>query len=468
MQKIKARLKNKVYPILWSIIILLSVYILLRFAAISFSEDMGQATFRMALASKFCSSMIQAESRLISYSATEETDGSPFPVSLVDQGIPVKKFLESNSTITADNNKEAFINNSSEELYADEEELKDSIETFEDNRTEMDNDPGIYEIDSNNLGLEYLLTNGAVLQSLTTGILLGDEKLIDGQLQIGYLAGNISQNDIRDDIEAGEEIIEAVTTGDNLEFTLDQLKDINYLVTNFYFVDASTAVSETLFDAEKLLSKDMTMKQSNEAPQILIYHTHSKEAFVDSRPGEKADTVIGTGDYLAKILSEDYGYNVLHDTTSYDTLNPSKGYKDPYTEALKGLNKILEENPTIEVMIDLHRNSGEAKTTMIDGRETAQIMMFNGLCRDHIGPLTNLENPYLQDNLALSFQLQIKSKELYPGLFLKNYLKNYRYNLHLRPKSMLVELGTVGNTLESAMNAMVPFAKILDDVLQGE
>jgi stage II sporulation protein P len=212
----------------------------------------------------------------------------------------------------------------------------------------------------------------------------------------------------------------------------------------------------------------MTLKQGNEAPQILIYHTHSQEAYADSRPGVVEDTVVGVGEYLTKILKDDYGYNVIHDTTQYDTLDTEKKSRVAYTEALEGLTKDLEKNPSIEVMIDLHRNSGAAKTTMIDGKETAQIMMFNGLCRDQNGPLTNLDNPYLQDNLALSFQIQIKSKEIFPGLFIKNYLKNYRFNMHLRPKSMLVELGTVNNTVESAMNAMLPFAKILDDVLQGE
>lgn len=136
--------------------------------------------------------------------------------------------------------------------------------------------------------------------------------------------------------------------------------------------------------------------------------------------------------------------------------------------SIKGLNKILKENPSIEVVIDLHRDSGDSKTTIIDGVETAQIMLFNGLCRDPDGPLPKLENPYLQDNLAFSLQLQLKSMEVNNGLFIKNYLNAYRYNMHVRPKCLLVELGTVGNTLQSAKNAIVPFAEILNRVLMGE
>ncbi|HHX11858.1 MAG TPA: stage II sporulation protein P, partial [Clostridiales bacterium] len=78
------------------------------------------------------------------------------------------------------------------------------------------------------------------------------------------------------------------------------------------------------------------------------------------------------------------------------------------------------------------------------------------------------DNPYIQDNLAFGFQLQLESFNLYPGLFMKNYLKCYRYNLHFRPKSLLVELGTVKNSLESAQNAMDPFAHLVDIILQGE
>jgi stage II sporulation protein P len=164
------------------------------------------------------------------------------------------------------------------------------------------------------------------------------------------------------------------------------------------------------------------------------------------------------------VLREDYGYNVINDTTYYDVV---KGYNMSYSSAEAGITKDLEENPSIEVLIDLHRNSGAEKLVMINGIETAQIMLFNGLCRNQSGPMLDWENPYLQDNLAFSLQLQIKSFGLYPGLFKKNYLKSYRYNMHFRPKSLLIEWGSVKNTVESARNAVAPFAQVLDAVLKG-
>jgi stage II sporulation protein P len=265
------------------------------------------------------------------------------------------------------------------------------------------------------------------------------------------------------------EAIEASNPGNVIDYTMEQLKDVSFLVRNFYIVDSATKVTDELFDAEELLGKDMRISQKSDQPQILIYHTHSQETYIDSRAKEKADTVVGVGSHLAQILEDTYGYNVIHDTTCYDIIDGKLERSKAYNKAKDGVQKILEENPTIEVIIDLHRDGADKKrTTMINGKETAQIMLFNGLSRDQDGPIAYLENPYVQDNLALSLQMQLKAIELYPGLFYKNYLNCYRYNMHLKPKCILMELGTNKNTLESAKNAMEPFARVLNAVLQGE
>ena len=79
-----------------------------------------------------------------------------------------------------------------------------------------------------------------------------------------------------------------------------------------------------------------------------------------------------------------------------------------------------------------------------------------------------VSNPYILDNLAFSFQAQVLANEYYPGLTRKIYLKAYRYNMHLCPKSMLVEVGAQTNTLEEAMNAMEPLADIIDKVIKKD
>ena len=131
----------------------------------------------------------------------------------------------------------------------------------------------------------------------------------------------------------------------------------------------------------------------------------------------------------------------------------------------------MEEYPSIAYVIDLHRDEMAEETRLVmdlDGRPTARFMFFNGLSRTKkTGNIAYLYNENLQDNLAFSFQMQLKAAEYYPGLTRKIYLKGYRYNMHLRDKYLLVELGAQNNTVEEAMNACDPLAHILDMVLSG-
>ena len=122
------------------------------------------------------------------------------------------------------------------------------------------------------------------------------------------------------------------------------------------------------------------------------------------------------------------------------------------------IRPILEANPTIEVVIDLHRDGVAEEThlvTDIGGKPTAKIMYFNGLSRTRVnGDIDYLYNPYIQDNLAFSLQMQIASETLYPGFVRPIYLRGYRYNLHLMPKSLLIEAGAQTNTVGEMKNAM--------------
>ncbi len=98
----------------------------------------------------------------------------------------------------------------------------------------------------------------------------------------------------------------------------------------------------------------------------------------------------------------------------------------------------------------------------------AQVMFFNGLSRTtKTGNIDYLANPYIADNLAMSFQMQLKAAEYYPGFTRRIYLKGYRYNMHYCPKTLLVEVGAQTNTVQEAMNAMVPLADVLNKVLTG-
>lgn len=247
-----------------------------------------------------------------------------------------------------------------------------------------------------------------------------------------------------------------------------QLADYETLVRNFYAIDANTMAGSDQLSVEKLLGMDMTLPQEGDGPQILIYHTHSQEAFADSVPGDVNTGIVGVGECLTKILTEQYGYRVLHNTGQYDV----ETRDNAYSRALPAVEQILAENPSIQVIIDLHRDEVSEETklvTDIQGRPTARFMFFNGLSRTRkTGDIDYLANENQEANLAFSFQMQLKAAEYYPGLTRRIYLKGYRYNMHLRPRTLLVELGAQNNTVEEAINACDPLAHILDMVLKGE
>ena len=158
---------------------------------------------------------------------------------------------------------------------------------------------------------------------------------------------------------------------------------------------------------------------------------------------------------------------MLHHTVSYDA--ESRDYA--YSNSLPEIEKLLEENPSIEVVIDLHRDEMPQDRHLVadmQGRPTAQFMFFNGLSRTTKGNIDTLENPYLQDNLAFSFQMQVACNEYYPGIARRIYLKAYRYNMHVCPKTLLIELGAQNNTREEIWNACEPLAHVLDMVLSGK
>lgn len=248
---------------------------------------------------------------------------------------------------------------------------------------------------------------------------------------------------------------------------LDSLQDYEILLKNFYTIDKTTMAGSDQLNLDSLLGKDMTISKE-EGPQILIYHTHSQEAFADSIPGDTSTTIVGVGERLTQILTQEYGYQVLHHMGQYDV----ESRDDAYSRALPDIEKVLEENPSIQVVIDLHRDAMAEETHLVmdlDGRPTARFMFFNGLSRTRkTGNISYLYNENLEGNLAFSFQMQMKAVQYYPGLTRKIYLKGYRYNMHLRPRTLLIELGAQNNTVEEAMNACDPIAHILDMVLSGQ
>ena len=262
--------------------------------------------------------------------------------------------------------------------------------------------------------------------------------------------------------DESEEAAQAPVTP-TVDMSIEKLRDFDYLLSNFYTVDSSTMIGPEQLNADDLLGRSMKIDNTPGGPKILIFHTHSQEEFVDSTPGDPATSIVGVGDYLTQLLNEK-GIETIH-----DTINGQLDRSNAYENAEASVRPIIEANPTLEVAIDLHRDGvaeGTHLVTEINGKPTAKIMYFNGLSRSRTnGDIDYLYNPYIQDNLAFSLQMQLASESLYPGFVRHIYLRAYRYNLHLLPKSLLVEAGAQTNTVEEMMNAMEVLADTLYHVI---
>ena len=271
--------------------------------------------------------------------------------------------------------------------------------------------------------------------------------------------------------EPDETETEAAEVTPNVDTSIEKLRDFDYLLSNFYIVDSSTMIGPDQLNADDLLGRDMKIDNSTGGPKILIFHTHSQEEFADSTPGDPETSIVGVGEYLTQLLNEK-GIETIHDTGVYDIINGKLDRSNAYENAEASVRPIIEANPTIEVAIDLHRDGvaeGTHLVTEINGKPTAKIMYFNGLSRSRTnGDIDYLYNPYIQDNLAFSLQMQLASESMYPGFARHIYLRAYRYNLHLLPKSLLVEAGAQTNTVEEMMNAMEVLADTLYHVIMDE
>lgn len=258
------------------------------------------------------------------------------------------------------------------------------------------------------------------------------------------------------------------TSLSSVDMSIERLRDFDYLLSNFYTVDSSTMIGPEQLNADDLLGRSMKINKKEDGPKVLIFHTHSQEEFVDSIPGDPATSIVGIGEYLTGLLNK-RGIKTIHDTGVYDIINGQLDRSNAYENAEASVRPILEANPTIEVAIDLHRDGvaeGTHLVTEVNGKPTAKIMYFNGLSRSRTnGDIDYLYNPYIQDNLAFSLQMQLASERMYPGFARHIYLRAYRYNLHLLPKSLLIEAGAQTNTVEEMKNAMEVVADTLCEVI---
>lgn len=249
----------------------------------------------------------------------------------------------------------------------------------------------------------------------------------------------------------------------------DQEAEFETLLNRYFSMDAATTIDSSRLN-NSLLDLDLTLDTEKEGPQILIYHSHSQEGFVDTVEGDDTTTIVGVGDYLAKLLTETYGYQVIHDRGVYDLVDGVLDRNVAYDYSGAAVEQWLSQYPQIQVIIDLHRDGVDGKKFVIqeNGRPTANLMFILGMSRTaDQQDISYLPNPYIKENMAFALQIQERAEIAAPGLMRNIYLMAYRFNLHYRPRSMLLEAGTQLNTLEEEKNAMEVFAGILDAELKG-
>ena len=250
-------------------------------------------------------------------------------------------------------------------------------------------------------------------------------------------------------------------------YPANKLTDYDYVLSHFYVVPSVTSLGRDVLDLPAMAATDLRMEKDSSVPQILIYHTHSQEWFSDTN--ENGKTIVDVGSYLTRILTEQYGYNVIHLTDTFDIINGVLDRSEAYSYSDQKITKVLEENPTIQVVIDLHRDGVDASrhfVTDINGKSTAKIMLFNGISyTNKQGNIDYLYNPYLTENLAMTYKMYLAGSVMYPDFIRCIFISGYRYNMHHRARSMLIEAGAQTNTYEEVCNAMEPLARMLDGLL---
>ena len=224
-------------------------------------------------------------------------------------------------------------------------------------------------------------------------------------------------------------------------------------------------------DMTSLLQKDSPVALGEEGVQVLIMHTHGTEAYTQSpghayvasgeyRTTDSSANMLRVGQEICDILN-DRGISAVHSRT----LNDYPAYNGSYNRALKDIQAHIQQYPTIQLVIDVHRDAIATGNTYyktaaeVDGQQTAQLMFVTGT------DAGGLSHPNWRDNLAFQAQLHDRLNSAYPGIMRPMSIRASRFNQHIRKGSMLVEVGACGNTLEEALAAAQIFANTLADAL---
>lgn len=234
-------------------------------------------------------------------------------------------------------------------------------------------------------------------------------------------------------------------------------------------------IAEVEFDAGALITQPLNFDASRTGPLVLIVHTHGTEAYT---PTEENDYVPA-----GEFHTEDVTHNVVRvgqvladrlnargiETLNDETLCDLESYNAAYDTAADVIAAYLDKYPSIQMVIDLHRDAIEdtdgsqlAMTAELDGEDCARLLFVMGT------NACGLEHPNWQDNLSCALKLQAMGEKQHPGWFRQMSVRSSRYNEYFTPCSVLLEVGAAGNTLEQAERSAERFGDLLADLLLAQ
>ncbi|WP_172839022.1 stage II sporulation protein P [Thermanaeromonas toyohensis] len=203
------------------------------------------------------------------------------------------------------------------------------------------------------------------------------------------------------------------------------------------------------------------LEEGRKHPLVAIYNTHNAESYAPSQGAEKLPGqnggVVQVAAVLAETLTQDYGIPVVRSETIHD-------YPDftlSYANSEKTVRRMLAENPSIQIVLDIHRDAGlkQPPVAYINNQEVAQILII-------VGSNARLEHPNWRQNEVFAQKLAAKMDKLYPGLSRGIRVQQGRYNQHLHPRALLLEIGSSNNTLDQAERSAKLLARVIAEVLQ--
>lgn len=226
-------------------------------------------------------------------------------------------------------------------------------------------------------------------------------------------------------------------------------------------------------DLKWLLGAKLPFEFKGKGPHVLIVHTHGSEAYFPQgkedytltdveRTSDKRYNVIRVGDELEKVLKEN-GISVIHDRNIYD----SPSYNGSYTRTLDAIGQAMKKNPSIKVVLDIHRDAMTASdgtkyrtVATIDGKQYAQMMLVMSTGE------SGLPHPDWAENLKLAVKLQNVMSKKYPDIMRPINLRKERFNMHATRGSMLIEVGTSANSVGEAIESIKLLGKELSTILK--